>query len=446
MGETTSLPAQPPPALPLPAQGEEKKPLGLWSAIALVVGSMIGSGVFLLPASLAPYGAASLIGWGITLCGAVLLALTFARLSARWPDTGGPYVYARNAFGELPGFAVAWSYWVSIWCANAAIAVAFAGSIGSLFPPLTATPLRSAACALGALWICSAVNLMGAREAGRMQLLTTLLKLLPLLLFGGIALWFVDTTHYAPFNRSGAPIGQVVQATVALTLWAFLGLEAATVPAGAIDDAARTIPRATVFGTLLAGAATILACTAVLGLLPGDALKDSQAPMADAARHLWGPAAGIALAIVAAVSTFGALNGWVLVSAQVPLAAARDGLLPERFAQVDARGTPVFGIVASSVLASLLVLSNYSDSLVRLFTFSILLSTAATLLPYFVSSAAWLRTGEARGRIVAALALLYSLYALAGTGTESLLWGGALVLVGLPVYLLMRRGGARHSR
>jgi len=121
-------------------------------------------------------------------------------------------------------------------------------------------------------------------------------------------------------------------------------------------------------------------------------------------------------------------------------------LLPKRFAQVDARGTPVFGIVVSSVLASLLVLSNYSDSLVRLFTFSILLSTAATLLPYFVSSAAWLRTGEARGRIVAALALLYSLYALVGTGTESLLWGGALVLVGLPVYLLMRRGGARHSR
>ena len=185
---------------------------------------------------------------------------------------------------------------------------------------------------------------------------------------------------------------------------------------------------------------------AVLGLLPGEVLQDSQAPMADAARHLWGPGAGIALALVAAVSTFGALNGWVLVSAQVPLAAARDGLLPRRFARLDARGTPVFGIVVSSLLASLLVLSNYSHSLVQLFTFSILLSTAATLLPYFVSSAAWLRSGEARGRIVAALALLYSLYALIGTGTESLLWGGVLILAGLPVYLLMRRAGARHSR
>ena len=428
------------PASPTP------RPLGLWSATALVVGSMIGSGVFLLPAALAPYGAASLIGWGITLCGAVLLALTFAKLSARWPDTGGPYVYARNAFGELPGFTVAWSYWISNCCGNAAIAVAFAGSLGALFPSFTATPLRAAGCALGALWICSAVNLAGLREAGRMQLLTTVLKLVPLLLFGGIALWFVDAAYYVPFNRSGEPVAHVAQATVALTLWAFLGLEAATIPAGSIADADRTVPRATMFGTLLAGIATILACTTVLGLLPGDALKDSQAPMADAARQLWGPGAGIALALVAAVSTFGALNGWVLIAAQMPYAAARDGLMPARFARLDKGGTPAFGVVVSSLLASLLVLSNYTHSLVQLFTFSILLSTAATLLPYFASSAAWLRSGQRRGRVVAALALLYSLYALVGTGAESLLWGGALLLAGLPVYAWMRRGARRHSR
>ena len=415
------------------------RPLGLWSATALVVGSMIGSGVFLLPASLAPYGAASLFGWTITLGGAILLALTFSRLAMRWPQTGGPYVFARNAFGELPGFVIAWSYWISIWCANAAIAVAFAGSIGSIFPAATATPLRSAGCALAALWICVAVNLTGMRQAGRMQLITTVLKLFPLLLFGGIALWFVDTSYYRPFDPGSESLPNVIQATVALTLWAFLGLEAATVPAGAIENAERTIPRATVLGTLLAGVATILACTAVIGLLPADLVKNSQAPMADAARSLWGPAAGIGIAAVAAISCFGALNGWVLVSAQVPLAAARDGLLPQHFAKLNARGTPVFGVVVSSTLASLLVLSNYSHSLVQLFTFSILLSTAATLLPYVVSSAAWLRTGEVKGRVIAALALLYSLYALVGTGRESLLWGGILVLAGLPIYLWQRR-------
>ena len=419
--------------------GTTPRPLGPWSAIALVVGSMIGSGVFLLPASLAPYGAASLFGWLITLCGAMLLALTFARLAMRWPHTGGPYVYARNAFGELPGFVIAWSYWVSVWCANAAIAVAFAGSIGAIFPEATATPLRSAACALGALWLCVAVNLAGVREAGRMQVLTTVLKLLPLLLFGFVALWFVDESHYRPLESGGATLPTAISATVALTLWAFLGLEAATIPAGAIDDAERTIPRATVLGTLLAGIATILACTAVLGLAPAEQLQQSAAPMADAASALWGPAAGIGIAVVAAVSCFGALNGWVLVSGQIPLAAARDGVLPSHFAKLDARGTPVFGVLASATLASLLVLANYSDSLVTLFTFSILLSTAATLLPYVVCSAAWLWRGGRNGRIVAALALVYGLYALFGAGREALLWGAVLVLAGLPIYFWQRR-------
>ncbi|QSX77093.1 amino acid permease [Agrilutibacter solisilvae] len=416
-----------------------QRPLGMWSATALVVGSMIGSGVFLLPASLAPYGASSLAGWAITLAGAMCLALTFAKLAMRWPQTGGPYAYARNGFGELPGFVIAWSYWVSVWSANAAIAVAFAGSIGAVFPALAATPMHSALCALAALWACVGVNLAGAREAGRMQVLLTVLKLVPLLLFGGVALWFVQPALFTPFNPSGESLPNAVNATVALTLWALLGLEAATVPAGSIDQPERTIPRATIFGTLLAGVATIMACTAVLGLLPPDQLKNSAAPMADAARSLWGPVAGTAVAVVAAVSCLGALNGWVLVSAQVPLAAATDRMLPAAFARLDARGTPRFGILASATLASLLVLANFSRSLVQLFTFSILLSTAATLLPYATGTAAWLRRGDGTGRVVAALGLAYSLYALWGIGGESLVWGAGLVLAGLPVYAWMKR-------
>lgn len=273
-----------------------------------------------------------------------------------------------------------------------------------------------------------------------MQVVTTVLKVLPLVLFGGVALWFVEARQFQPFNPTADSLPSVAQATVALTLWAFLGLEAATVPAGSIRDAERTVPRATIVGTLIAGIATILACTAVLGLLPAEVLKDSQAPMADAARLLWGPAAGIALAIVMAVSCFGALNGWVLISAQLPLAAARDGLFPTLFAKVDAHGTPAMGVLVSGALASALVVSNYSRSLVQVFTFSILLSTAATLLPYVVSSAAWLWRGTGgASRAIAAAALAYSLYALAGIGGESLLWGAVLVAAGLPVYWLMRR-------
>ena len=415
------------------------RPLGLWSATALVVGSIIGSGVFMLPASLAPYGAASLIGWGITLFGAVMLALTFAKLSSRWPHTGGPYTFARAGFGDLTGFVIAWSYWVSTWTTNAAIAVAFAGSMGSIFPGLTATPLRSAACALIALWTCIAINLAGVREAGRAQVVLTVLKFVPLVMFGGIAIWFVDGTHYQPLNPTTHTLPHAVNATVALTLWALLGLEAATVPAGSIDNPERTVPRATVLGTSLAGLATVLACSAVLGLLPAEQLATSSAPMADAARSLWGPGAGVGIAAVAAVSCLGELNGWVLISAQIPMAAARDSVMPSVFARLDPRGTPAAGVLIAGALATLLVFANFSKSLVQLFTFAILLSTAATLLPYLVSSAAWLRRGDGSGRVVASLALLYSLYALAGIGRESLLWGAMLVAAGLPVYWVARR-------
>ncbi len=422
------------------APGAAGKPLGLWMATALVVGSMIGSGVFMLPAALAPYGAASLTGWAIALCGALLLAATFAKLAVHWPCTGGPYAYVRRSFGDAAGFGIAWSYWISIWSGMAAIAVAFAGSVGAIFPALTATPVRAAACALVALWTCTFVNLAGLREAGRFQVLLTALKLVPLLLFGLVALWFVDAGHYVPFNPSGKTLPQVAQVTVILTMWALCGLEVATVPAGAIRDPERTIPRATLLGTLLAGIATILACTVVIGLVPTEVLQDSGAPMADAASRIWGPGAAIGIAALAAVSTFGAINGWMMVCGQVSLAAAGDGLFPRRFARLDRNGTPAFGILVGSALATLLVIASYSRSLVALFTFILLISTSAILLPYAASSAAWLRSGSRNGgRAVALLALLYSLYALSGAGAEALGWGAVLLLTGAPVYLWMKR-------
>jgi APA family basic amino acid/polyamine antiporter len=445
---------------PLPtspcAQGEEKRPLGLWMATALVVGSMIGSGVFLLPAALAPYGAASLVGWAIALCGALLLAATFAKLAVHWPCTGGPYAYVRRSFGDVAGFGIAWSYWISIWSGMAAIAVAFAGSMGAIFPALTATPVRAATCALVALWVCTAVNLVGLRQAGRLQVVATALKLLPLLLFGIVALWFVDAGNYVPFNPSGASLPSVANTTVILTMWALCGLEVATVPAGSIRDPERTIPRATLLGTLLAGIATILACTVVIGLVPTEVLKGSGAPMAEAASRVWGPGAALAIAVLAAVSTFGAINGWVMVCAQVSLAAAGDGLFPRAFARLDRNGTPAFGIIVGSVLATVLVIASYSRSLVELFTFILLISTSAILLPYAASSAAWLRSGAGHGgRVVAALALLYSLYALSGAGAEALAWGVVLLLAGVPCICgcagselgrLQARGRLRHPQ
>lgn len=421
-------------------------PLGLATATALVVGNMIGSGLFLLPAALAPYGAAALAGWIASALGALAIAFVFARLSRVLPRSGGPYAYARAAFGDGVGFVVAWSYWISIWTANAAIAIAFAGYFGALVPAAGATPLRAACVAVGALWTCTLVNAFGVRSAGRVQLVATVLKLLPLVAIAVFALPVADTRDWHPFNRSGLDPWSVLATTTALTMWAFLGVESATVPAAAVRDPARNVPRATLAGTVIAILATVTACTAVSALLPLDVLARSSAPFADAAAAIWGGAAGRVFAAAAAIACFGALNGWVLIQGQVPLAAARDGVFPAIFDRVDRNGTPLTGLFASSVLASLLVLANYRQDLVRLFTFSILLSTAATLLPYVVCSAALLRQaafpGVAGGgrvaRVIAAVALLFSLAAMIGTGAEALLWGLVLVLAGLPAFAWLR--------
>lgn len=429
-------------AIEIDAAANARAPMGLWTAIALVVGSMIGSGIFLLPAALASFGAASLVGWSITLGGALMLALVFSWLAAGISRSGGPYAYAHEAFGDEVGFGVAWSYWTCNWTGNAALAVAFAGSLGAVFPAATATPIRAAGCALAALAFCTGVNALGVREAGRMQVFTTILKLLPLVLFGLIGLAWVQMDYYTPFNPSGKSLAQVGSSVAALTLWAFLGLEAATVPSACIRDPKRTVPRATVIGVLIAGLATMLTCTVVLGLLPADVLQHSAAPMADAASRLWGSWAGIAVGVVATISCFGALNGWVLLQAQTPMAASRDGLFPRIFGRLDANGTPLAGLLLSSTLAGGLMLTNYSKSLVGLFSFSILLSTAAALLPFAVCSLAWwrLNPGAPTARkLVAGGALAYSIWALVGTGSEALLWGAALLIAGIPVFLLSRK-------
>ncbi len=416
-----------------------RPPLGLATAIALVAGNMIGSGLFLLPASLAPYGPAALLGWMASALGGLALAFLFARLCRRLPLHGGPYAFARAAFGDGVGFAVAWSYWISTWCANAAIAVAFAGYVGAVFPATSASPLRAMASALAALWTCTLANALGVRSAGRVQLVTTVLKLLPLVVLSLLALHHVFApAAWQPFNRSGESLPSVMLATMALTLWAFLGVESATVVAQDVEDPRRNLPRATLLGSAIAIVATVVSCTVVAAIVPGAELATAEAPFALAASRLWGSGAGLVFAATAAIACFGALNGWVLMQGQLPLAAARDGVFPQLFARVDARGTPRHGLVAGSVLASLLVLANYRKDLVGLFTFSILLATASCLLPYVVCSVAAMRTREPGGRVVACFAFVFSVAALVGSGAEALLWGAALVVAGWPVYLLQR--------
>ncbi len=419
--------------------------IGFWTAVSLVMGNMIGSGVFLLPASLAPYGGISLVGWLVSACGSVLLALVFARLASTNPASGGPYAYTRAAFGDLAGFLVAWGYWISVWCATAALAVAFVGYLDPFFPSIVRNPASAAMLAVGAVWLLTAVNSQGIKAAGNVQVVTTLLKILPLAFVGLAGLFVLDRTHFAIAEAGPGAIAGGVTTTATLTLWAFLGLECATIPAASIRNPARTIPRATVVGTVLAAIVYIGSTIGVMGVLPPAALAQTSAPFAEAARVLGGDSAASIVALGAAISCFGALNGWILIVGQLPMAVADDGLFPRIFARRTAGGTPVAGILIGSALSTALIALNYSRSLVELFTFIILLATLSTLVPYVFCSLAGFITdrGQAQRRgasqVVAALAFAYSLWAIGGAGADVVYWGFLLLIAGLPVYVWVVR-------
>ena len=429
--------------------------LGLWMCTALVVGSMVGSGVFLLPASLSPYGGISIVGWLVSAGGAMCLALVMARLGALVPRVGGPYAFAREGFGDFVGFWVAWAYWISLLTANAALAVATVSYATVFWPGLGDSPAAGAIAALVVLWGLVLVNVRGVRTAGQVQLVTTVLKLLPLAAVGTIGFLYFQGGHFRPFNPSGGSPVAAVTATVTLTLWAFMGLEAATVPADDVRDPARTIPRATILGTVIAAVIFIVSTSAVMGIIAPADLAVSTAPFADAAGSIWGDGGRLVIGAGATIACFGALNGWMLLSGQLPRAAALDGLLPAAFGHLGPRGTPWFGLVFAGAVATILIAMNYTRGLVQAFTFLILLSTLSTLLAYVFASATGLLFALRErlaspgakapvGRMaVSTLAFGFSFWAIAGAGPETVFWGFLLLVAGVPVFVLMR---VRSSR
>jgi APA family basic amino acid/polyamine antiporter len=429
--------------------GKLRRSMGLWMATALVIGNMIGSGIFLLPSSLAAAaGPVSILAWIFTGAGAVLLAFVFARLGGAFPRTGGPYAYARRAFGDFIGFQTAWGYWIAAWAGNAAIAVAFVGYLAVFWPNLESNNLLAALVGIGVIWLLTAVNVLGVREGAWVQAVTTVLKFVPLAAIAIIGLFFMHGSNFTPFAPKGT--FSAISAAAPLTLWAFIGLESATVVAQEVKNPKRNIPRATIYGTLLTTAVYILGTIAIMGIVPRGQLAASSSPFALAAGTAFGGSWDKIIALVAMAATFGALNGWTMLTGRVPLAAAEDGIFPRWFANVHGeRRTPVFGLVVSSVLVTGLMLMNYTKGLVDAFTFVLLLATLTTLIPYAYSAAAqaYLYITEPdlfegrkfiRDTVIAALAFSYSVWAITGSGKDIIAKGFVLLLAGIPVYVFVR--------
>lgn len=424
------------PSEPLPAA---VRGLSFPMCLALVMGNMIGSGMFLLPASLAPYGWNAVFGWMLTIGGALALALVIARLTRALPDARDPTGFVEAAFGRTTSFLIGWSYWVSIWAANVTIAVAAISYISIFVPAIGTTPHLPALLAVGLLWAVTLINLQGARSAGLFQVVTMALKLVPVvvvLVIMALVLVREGTAAIAPFPTQGLSVSAIT-ASAALTLFALLGFESCAVAAAKVENPERNIPRATMLGTLLTGLIYLLICSGIALMLPASAVAGSDAPFQIFVARFWADGPALLIGLFAAISALGALNGWVLMQGEQPLALARRGLLPAWFAATDARGTPVRALILSSVLASAFVLINSNRAMADLFTYLALLSTSATLWLYLAVACAGLKLRVAIP--IAALGALYSLWALWGAGIWVSGLSFFLMASGLPLYWWARR-------
>ena len=378
-------PPEPPAAKP-PAPGSSSATSGnqltLVGATALVIGSIVGVGIFNLPSSLAPYGPITLISLGLTTIGALALARLFASLARRMPAPGGPYAYARVAFGNKLGFANAWSYWITAWAGNAAIAVGWVLYV-EVFINKGQIKIWTILLVLVGLWVPAFINLSGLKNMGWFQLTTTITKFAALAFMSIVGLFYINTANFSPFNVSGHSAISAIGSGMAIALFSYLGLEVASVAAKNVRDPDKNIPRATMLGTAGTAVVYMLSLFAVFGIVSNSALQKSTAPFSTAVNAMFGGTVwGNVMAVVVIISGIGALNGWTMICAEMPRAAAEDGVFPKSFNRLNRRGAPAFGIVVSTALASIAMIINYLGANgVTVFTTLVLMTGITAAIP-----------------------------------------------------------------
>jgi APA family basic amino acid/polyamine antiporter len=410
--------------------------LGKWMSLAMVVGSMVGSGIYLLPTTLAPFGPNIVVAFLVTGFGTMCLAFALAQLAARF--VGGPFVYVDRAFGEMTAFVTLWCYTLSQVTGVAGVAVAVAGALGHVFPAVLSGP-GLIAVAMGSIVILLLVNLRGARSAGALQIGTVLIKLIPLIAVLALVLArFGSGQHVEPL--APVPLGiSGVTAAAALILFSLTGFECAAMAANVTRDSTTTVPRATIVGTGFTAVVYLLTTVAALMLLPSAVAAKSGAPFADAIAPLLGDAAGILVALIGAVSAFGTANSLLLVAAESSRTMASAGDLPPVFGRANRVGAPAGALFICAAAAALLVLASSSKNFVSVYIFITLVSTVLALVLYIVCAAAALKLRVGGPwTIIVVIGVIYSIAMFAGAGLNVLLWGGALAIAGLPIRAMSR--------
>ncbi|MCC7001767.1 MAG: amino acid permease [Gemmatimonadaceae bacterium] len=427
----------------------QRKRFGFWTATALVVGNIVGAGIFMQPASLAPYGWNAVTAWVISLLGALSLAGIFARLAASYPEAGGAHGFMEMGVGSGLAFVGSWGYVVSIWSTNAALTISGISYLTRLIPALRATPGAETATAVAVIVLLTWANLRAL--AGPVQMISSIIKLLPFTAVIVLAAW----TLFREGAASLAPIDSVpitaatTLSAIGITFYAMLGLESAAMPADAVEEPEKNVPRATIVGTTLSGVITIFSTCAVALMMPLAVVSQSKAPMADFVGSYWGDWAGVFVAFCGVVSCFGCLNGWILIGGELPAAMSKRGSLPAWFGERNAQGVPARAVVLSATVSSVLTLAASSRVGIGAFNFVALISTATTLVLYLfctLTAVRFMRDGRLRrtpGLVLCAVgALLFVAGAFYGSGSETLLWGAGLMLLGWPLRQLALRAVA----
>lgn len=382
--------------------------------------------------------------------GATALALIFARLGRIAPALGGPYAYTRMGFGDFAGFLIAWGYWIATWSSQPAVALAFTGYLKFFIPGLTG--VQAMVVGVAAMWSVALINIAGVEKAGLLQTVLVTVKLIPFLAIAIIGLFWVHWGHFSPINPTKQSFFSALSATTPLTMFAFIGIESATIPANNVKDPKRTIFRATIWGTLISALIFTLGTFVVMGVLGRHTLMASSAPFSDAARVMWGGWAGYVIAAAAMLSSLGALNGWTLLLAQVPMAAAQKGVLPPIFAKLNKRGVPARGLIISVGLATILLIfqSSSSKALITAYDFIVNLSTVSYMIPYvFCALVECILILAFRNKLdfyhpktyipLAITAFMFSVWTVYGAGAQAGMWGLLLILFGLPVYVFFSK-------
>ncbi len=426
-----------------------KRELGLGAATAIVVGNMMGSGVFTSPQTLAqvanPY--TNILAWIITGIGSVMLALCFANLGTLYPETGGPIVYAEKAYGKFMAFLVAWTFWIGSWIGNAAIITAVIRYITVFIPSIADNNVVSFLISSALLWTFTIINCMGVKNAGYIGIISTVLKLAVIVVFVIVAIIGFDPVYLNTYSSESVRGMGSLPAAMAVTLWSFLGLESASISGGEIKNPEVNIKKSTFLGTAFVSVIYLGIAILSMGSLPQAELASSSAPLATIINHITGATWGgnfIALGII--ISATGALSGWVLTTARLSFAAGKDGLFPEFFARVNPKfQTPLVSLIITGVCTNLILILNYVSSLTSAFDFMVNLATLSFIPAYALTAGAEIILTLKKGPINirsfiwknlrSLLAFAYAIYIIYASGAESAMWIFILMFVGIPFYI-----------